>query len=328
MTPTGAVTEASEGVVALLLDDLAPPRLGTFLKGARKQRSLTRREVAGRVGTTSAELRQYERGDVAVPAHVIAALAECYGPALTAQFATRVPLIVDADRIVAGADVAPLDVEGDELERYAQLVQRVRHAQPGDPIALRAADLVALSRALGHDSDHIEARIVELLGCTQREARSLHREIVRRKLVVPVAGLVTGLAVVTGVGVAAATTGPNRPDPSPPAATQPAGPIGPAQGVAAPSGTGATGAPDVPTTVAGSASRTTAAPSEPAAAHDVAPSETPTTEPATTDAPAPSDPPSSDSPAAAPVPVPHPVITTDTTPMSIPAHESVTIIQP
>src|SRR5580704_6519120 len=78
MTPADAVTEASEGVVALLLDDLAPPRLGTFLKGARKQGSLTRREVARRVGTTPAELRRYERGDTPVPADVIAALAECY----------------------------------------------------------------------------------------------------------------------------------------------------------------------------------------------------------------------------------------------------------
>ena len=43
---------ARPGVVALLLDDLAPPRLGTLLRAARKQRGLTRRDVASRVGTT------------------------------------------------------------------------------------------------------------------------------------------------------------------------------------------------------------------------------------------------------------------------------------
>jgi transcriptional regulator with XRE-family HTH domain len=335
MTPAGAVTEASEGVVALLLDDLAPPRLGTFLKGARKQGSLTRREVAGRVGTTSAELRRYERGDAPVPAHVIAALAECYGPDLTAQFATRVPLVVDANRMVAGADVAPLDVEGDdeELKQYAQLVQRVRRAQPGEPIGLRAGDLVALSRALGHDTDHIEARIVELLGCTEREARSLHGEIVRRKLVVPVAGLVAGLAVVTGVGVAAAATSPNLPGHAQHVATEPitaAVPTtAPPPSVTPPPATG-------PTDVAApmtAATPTTAAPTEPPATPDVVPTtQAPTAEAPTTPAPAPteaqsSDAPTTDGPAAATAPV-HPVITTDTTPMSIPAHETVTVIQP
>jgi hypothetical protein len=45
--------ESSAGVVAILLDDLAPPRLGTLLRGARRERGLTRREVADRVGPIS-----------------------------------------------------------------------------------------------------------------------------------------------------------------------------------------------------------------------------------------------------------------------------------
>jgi len=343
MTPSGEVTESSEDVVALLLDDLAPPRLGTLLKSARKHGSLSRREVAGRVGTTAAELRSYERGDTPVPARVIAALAECYGAALTAQLATRVPLSVSPNQIVAGPDVASLeiDVDDDVLTQYAHLLQRVRHAQPGDPIALRAGDLVALSCALGHDTDHIEARIVELLGCTHREARSLHAEIVRRKLVVPVAGLVTGLAVVTGVGVAAAATSPSHPTHAHHTASQPTATSAPtttptttrAAAVAAPSTT------DVPAPSVASSSPTTTGPTEPATRPDVAPTteaptaEAPTTEAPTTEAPtteAPSTDTASTANGARPAssPVPHPVITTDTTPMSIPSHETVTIIQP
>ncbi len=304
MTPRSDVAEAPDGVVALLLDDLAPPRLGTLLRGARKRSSLSRREVAARTGTTPGEIRCYERGDAPVPARVIAALAECYGAHLTAQLATRVPIAEDTTQILVGSEVDPLDLEGDDdvLQKYARLVQRVRHAQPGEPIALRSDDLVALSRALGHDPEQVEARIVELLGCTDREARSLHAEMLRRKLVVPVAGLVTGLAVITGVGVAAAATvGGGAHPTTPPASTAPA-----------------------PTSATAPAPPVTDAPAP------VAAPETPTTEapaPPTTEAP-----PTTQAPAPAPVPAaapePKPVITTDTTPMSIPAHETVTIIQP
>ena len=94
--------------------------------------------------------------------------------------------------------------DADEVLRHVRRDRRAVCAVRSrvTPIALRADDLVALSSALGQDAAQVEARIVELLGCTPREARSLHAEMLRRKLVVPVAGLVAGLAVVTGVGVA------------------------------------------------------------------------------------------------------------------------------
>src|SRR3954453_8855729 len=200
----GNPDESSAGVVALLLDDLAPPRLGTLLRGARKARGLTRREVAGRVGTTAGELRRYERGDAPVPPSLVASLAECYGEAMTDQLATRAPVQVDERRVVVGDEVGSLETTEDEevLRKYVELVARVRQAQPGEPIALRADDLVALSSAIGQDTEHVEARIVELLGCTPREAHSLHSEMLRRKLVLPVAGFVAGLAIIGGGGVA------------------------------------------------------------------------------------------------------------------------------
>ncbi|MGO9877067.1 MAG: helix-turn-helix domain-containing protein [Acidimicrobiia bacterium] len=325
MTPLSEVTDASDGVVALLLDDLAPPRLGTLLKGARKQGSRTRREVAGRTGTTPAELRRYERGDMPVPAHVIAALAECYGADLTSQLAARSPIDVDAKRIVVGTEVALLEGDGDVLQEYADLVQRVRDSQPGDPIALRAGDLVALSRALGHETDVIEARIVELLGCTRREARSLHAEILRRKLVVPVAGLVTGLAVVTGVGVAAAATGSSHAAPAHHATTHTAGATthtgSPPPNTAAPTSVTPTTDAPAPSVAPAPPAPATAAPIDGSTTVEAAPT---TERPSTTQAPDPEAP--TVSPAVSPLP--RPVITTDTTPMSIPAHETVTIIQP
>jgi transcriptional regulator with XRE-family HTH domain len=305
MTQISDGIDSREAVVALLLDDLAPPRLGSLLRGARKRGSLTRREVAARVETTTSELRRYERGDTPVPARMIASLAECYGADLTSQLATRAPIEVEPHRVVVGNRAAHLEsVDDDEvLTKYVGLVQRVRNSQPGEPIALRADDLIALSSALGHDSAEVEARIVELLGCTAREARSLHAEMLRRKLVVPVAGLVASLAVVTGVGVAAASTG------TPAHTTHPAARSTPTTIVAAP-----VTVPHVDTPA-------------PAPAATEAP--TTTEAPATTEAPTTTPAPTPETPAVAtPAPLPRPVITPDTTPMSIPPHESVTIIEP
>ena len=296
---------APAAVVALLLDDLAPPRLGTLLRAARKKRMLTRRDVADRIGISQHDLRRYERGDASIPSSVVAALAECYGEVLTAQFATRVPVQVDGHHVVVGAEAAPIvsDDEDDVLGTYIGIVARLRQSKPGEPIALRTNDLVALSTALGQDPQHVEARIVDLLGCTPSEARSLHAELLRRKLVLPVAGLVTGLAVIAGVGVAAAS--PSAPaNHSTYAVTQTA---------PAPSTTVAPKAevPAAPSTTVAPTPTTAAAPAP------VAPAATETAE-----APVPV------AEAKAVTPLPKPVITPDSTPMSIPPNETVTIIQP
>jgi transcriptional regulator with XRE-family HTH domain len=302
--------ESSPGVVALLLDDLAPPRLGTLLRAARKHTGSTRREVAQRVGTTPGDLRRYERGDTPVPPRLIAALAECYGDELTTQLATRAPIQLDERRLVVGTESRALESDdADELlGHYVEIVARLRSSQPGEPLALRTDDLVALSSALGQDSDRVEARIVELLGCTPYEAHSLHSEMLRRKLVLPLAGLVAGIAMVSGVGMAQASAGAQAPA-SDSVSHVAAAHIAAGHVAAGNVVTAVVEAP--PTTVVVKPPATTPAPAAP---------ETPTTE-----APAPeaSDAPVADAQATTP-----PVIQPDDTPMGIPPNETVTIIQP
>jgi transcriptional regulator with XRE-family HTH domain len=298
------VTESSPGVVALLLDDLAPPRLGTMLRAARKERGSTRREVAQRVGTTASDLRRYERGNEPVPPSVIAALAECYGEDLTEQLATRAPIQLDGRRLVVGTEGQSLESnDADEvLQHYVEIVSRLRQSQPGEPIALRADDLVALSTALGQDAVHVESRIVELLGCTQHEAHSLHAEMLRRKLVLPVAGLVAGIAMVTGAGIAHASP-----------ASHPA----PAVHAPSPSADIATAHIAAGHIAAGHVVTAVVAPAPTTVV--VKPPAAPTTTPPTT---------APEAPQAEPATVTAPVITPDTTPMGIPGNETVTIIQP
>ena len=313
-----AVDESAPGVVALLLDDLAAPRLGTLLRAARKEQGSTRREIANRVGTTPHQLRRYERGEEAVPSRVIAALAECYGEALTAQLATRAPVQLEGRRLVVGTDEQTLasDDSDEVLQHYVGIVARLRNTQPGEPIALRADDLVALSSALGLDAVHVEARIVELLGCTPSEARSLHAEMLRRKLVVPVAGLVAGLAMVAGVGVASAAPGSGNATPhaAPVTATAPA----PAAHVT----TGHVAAAHIAAAHIAAGHVVTAVVAPAPTTLVVKPPGAAATEPPTTEPPAPA--PATEEHAT----TPRPVIPPDNTPMGIPDNETVTIIAP
>lgn len=297
------VDESSPGVVALLLDDLAAPRLGTMLRAARKQTGSTRREVAQRVGTTPSDLRRYERGDTPVPPPLIAALAECYGEELTTQLATRAPIELDDRQLVVGTEARSLESDdSDELLRhYVEIVARLRQSQPGEPIALRTDDLVALSSALGQNGEHVEGRIVELLGCTPFEAHSLHSEMLRRKLVMPLAGLVAGLTMFAGSGAATASADTHAP---------------------AGDSTGHVAAAHIAAGHIAAGHVVTAVVAPPPTTVVVKPTVTPTT-----GAPAPetADTETADAPEAPEAP---PVIGPDDTPMGIPPNETVTIIQP
>ena len=63
-----------------------------------------------------------------------------------------------------GAAIGPGEMplpsgDNDGLTAYVGILAHLRHATPGKPIAFRADDLHALSRALGFDPVHVEARI-------------------------------------------------------------------------------------------------------------------------------------------------------------------------
>lgn len=201
-------------VVALLLGDEMPPeRLGELLKAGRKRRGWKRKRAAATAGITADELRAYERGTATIPADVCARLADAYGEDLTAHVPLR-----DAPEIEPGTD------PGDVIATYIEMVRQLRRAKPGEALPLRAFDLAALAAALETHPDTLEQRIVDALGCTRAEARALHRQLLQRKVVLPVAGLAAGLVVFAGMQVANASPREHTPAP-PPAATTVPGPV-------------------------------------------------------------------------------------------------------
>jgi transcriptional regulator with XRE-family HTH domain len=200
-------------IVALLLDDAMPPgRLGGLLRAARKRRGWKRKQAAARAGTTAEKLRAYERGTRGIPAEVCTRLAECYGDDLLAHIPHREPLDVSVLTADSGED--------ETLTDFVHLVRRLRRAKPGEPMPLRAADVAALASALDADAETIEHRIMDVLGCSSEEARSLHRELLRRRVVLPVVGLAASVVAIAGVQAAqAATDRPARPPASQAAVT-------------------------------------------------------------------------------------------------------------
>lgn len=198
-------------VVALLLDDAMPPeRLGALLLAARKRSGLKRKHAAAAAGTTAAKLRKYEHGDKAVPADICARLAECYGDDLTAHVPLRMPIQIAGGNLSVGDLRQPVGTDVDDvITGYVDIVHRLRSMGPGDPLSLRTVDIVALAGALGRDRATIEARIADVLGCTPAEARRLHGELLRRKVLLPVAGLAAGMAAFAGVAYAVHSPAPS-----------------------------------------------------------------------------------------------------------------------
>ncbi len=83
------------------------------------------------------------------------------------------------------------------------VLRAVRNASPGQTLHLRLSDLERLALAVGADGHDVEAKIRALLGCTPAEAKRVHLELVKRRLLRPVAMLAVGTAIVWGPAAAA-----------------------------------------------------------------------------------------------------------------------------
>jgi len=128
---------------------------------------------------------------------------------------------VDGTRVSFGGATAD---RGDLVASYAAVLATVRATRPGDALRLRTDDLEVLALAVGADGHDVEARIRGLLGCTAEEARRIHKELVRRRLLQPVAALAVGTAIIWGPAAAARGDRPHlgSPEPSTTVAVTPA----------------------------------------------------------------------------------------------------------
>jgi transcriptional regulator with XRE-family HTH domain len=211
-----------EDTAAPLLDEIPPARLGELLREARRRRGWKRKEVAAQVAIDADHLRAWERGTERVPSDVLSRLAGLFDDDLAVP--ARQPVSADSDWLVVGPyEQALMEGTSEEvIQGYIKIVKRLRKTKPGKSLELRADDVQVLAHALQGDPADIERRIADALGCSREEARALHAEMLRRKVLLPVASLAVGVAAIAGVSHAASAdaAAPSAPAPNTPAIEQ------------------------------------------------------------------------------------------------------------
>ena len=160
---------------------------------------------AARVGLDAKHLRDYERGSAQIPEDVANRLAGEYGcdPSQLLPERPAASVILEPRRVSVGGASKALrsdDPHPDEVLRgYLGLLYEIRSTKPGTEIPLRDKDLEALADALGGGRDAIETRLIELMDVTRDEAAAIRATLLRRRLIVPAAGLVLGAGLFTGI---------------------------------------------------------------------------------------------------------------------------------
>jgi transcriptional regulator with XRE-family HTH domain len=181
--------------------DLVPARrLGVVLRRAREQRGLTHAEVSARAGAvfTEATLRAVEDGDARFDAVGVDAVAGALDVEVRELVPARADLVIDLDRgtIAAGEGSRSVGGDSDEiLAQYLALVYTLRDMEPGTPTPLREVDLAVLSRALQLDTDAVKTKLVTLM-VEPPAIVSARTRLLRRKVIIPAAGILVGATAV------------------------------------------------------------------------------------------------------------------------------------
>ena len=115
----------------------------------------------------------------------------------------RTPLVADRDTrsLRIGPNEVVLGPDADPLSTYLSMVYALRGLTPGARLHLRDEDLDVLAGLVGYDPAQVEARLVDLMGFSEEEARELRIRLFRRRAVATATGIAIGLGA---LGIVAA----------------------------------------------------------------------------------------------------------------------------
>ena len=157
----------------------SPKQLGRQLRQVRKQKGLSRSEVARSAGLTRRELAAYERGKVAVPESDLWCLAGSCGVDVGELLPNRDPLQISSDlsSLTVGNSIRHLRATQERdgvLREYLSMIYELRNLPPGSrvPVARdrprdagrRARRLARPDRAAAHGADR-QRRAKRRRGC-------------------------------------------------------------------------------------------------------------------------------------------------------------------
>ncbi len=185
-------------------------RFGEILSDARRSARLSTRNAAQRAGITTSLLGDYERGKSEPSVQHLRTLLEVYGidaadlvphrelPAV--DMVHRTVTVGSETRAVGDSRAAASAMlrHDQALHLFVELVRQARSAGSRAKFALREADAAALAELLSLDESVVVSRLMEIMGCSEREATNLWRVMSRAGVVAAifVASTVTAGAMV------------------------------------------------------------------------------------------------------------------------------------
>jgi transcriptional regulator with XRE-family HTH domain len=170
-------------------------RLGALLRDRREMHGYTLDDMARRsIGQfTVMELASIEAGEANLDDNALEALSLLYEFNSTPPIPQRSRLIIASDEeIPVSVGLEPDDPATSQLvlRRYLALLYLLRNLQVGDELPLRGDDLAVLADAYSLSPEDVAARLGELVSNLEALADQVER--LRRRLVVPAAGLLVG----------------------------------------------------------------------------------------------------------------------------------------
>jgi transcriptional regulator with XRE-family HTH domain len=203
-------------------------RLGRLLKEARDGQGASIEQLVRRSGLAFDEswFLALEAGRIELDEPLVRWASELYGVDAGEVMPQRSQLVIDLDEGVIAAGARTVSLRGGSttslspsadhvLTNYLALVYLLRDLPPGTPIPLREVDITVLSHALQRNRRDIQSHLARLIS-TEQGTLEQRSQALRRRVIVPVAGILVGLTAVGGLLLVRANDSDARPE-APPA---------------------------------------------------------------------------------------------------------------
>lgn len=193
----GPVTDARYTYTA----GMPAARVGWLVARARAIAGIADRDLASTIGVPLRTVRRWERGDLVPSDDEVEAIASACGTRLTELLPRRASVAYDpATGIMRMGDQA-VAMPGSMLDNdsvlaaYIGLVRRQRRLRADQDVRVRQEDLEALAEALDLDDEELEERLVRVIGLSRTQAAAVRAQLLRRRLAVPMVGMLAGLSL-------------------------------------------------------------------------------------------------------------------------------------
>jgi hypothetical protein len=205
---------------------LVPPvRLGRLLHDAREAHGESIEALVRRSGLAYDDewFGRLEAGQVKLDEPLVRWITSLYGVTASEIVPARSQLVIDLDEgaISIGDRRSELVRAGDGptppeqvLGNYLALVYLLRDLPAGTPIPIREVDVAVLAQALQRDPRDVRTALGRLIS-TDGDGLAGRSAALRRRLVVPVAGILVGLTAVGGLLLVRSTSSEAQSDPVP-----------------------------------------------------------------------------------------------------------------